>query len=72
MNTRSSTTLPRTSGKTRELVVDIEHHGYRLLHFYSGKTIVVTHGFPKKTRRTPPSEIDRAQRYMADWLRRNG
>lgn len=57
-------------GKIRELVVDIQHHGYRFLHFYAGKTIVMTHGFSKKTPRTPPSEIERAERYMRDWLGR--
>lgn len=57
-------------GKIRELVVDIQHHGYRFLHFYAGKTIIMTHGFLKKTPRTPPSEIERAERYMRDWLRR--
>ena len=57
-------------GKIRELVVDIQHHGYRFLHFYAGKTIVMTHGFLKKTPRTPPAEIERAERYMNDWLRR--
>lgn len=68
--------LPRpyadaVQGKIRELVVDIQHHGYRFLHFYAGKTIVMTHGFLKKTPRTPPSEIERAERYMGDWIRRN-
>lgn len=58
-------------GKIRELVIDIQHHGYRFLHFFAGKTIVITHGFLKKTQRTPPSEIDRAERYASDWLKRN-
>lgn len=58
-------------GKIRELVVDIQHHGYRFLHFYSGKMIVITHGFLKKTQRTPVAEIERAERYMSDWLGRN-
>lgn len=67
--------LPRpyadaVQGKIRELVVDIQHHGYRFLHFYAGKTIVMTHGFLKKTPRTPPAEIERAERYMRDWLGR--
>lgn len=57
--------------KIRELVVDIQHHGYRFLHFYAGKTIVITHGFLKKTRKTPVTEIERAKRYINDWLRRN-
>lgn len=58
-------------GKIRELVVDIQHHAYRFLHFYSGRTIVMTHGFLKKSQSTPPEEIDRAERLMNDWLRRN-
>lgn len=67
--------LPRpyadaVQGKIRELVVDIQHHGYRFLHFYAGKTIVMTHGFLKKTPRTPPSEIARAERHRRDWLGR--
>jgi phage-related protein len=58
-------------GKIRELVVDIQHHGYRFLHFYAGRTIVMTHGFLKKTQKTPPGEIERAEKAMTDWLRRN-
>lgn len=58
-------------GKIRELVVDIQHHGYRFLHFYAGRTIVMTHGFLKKTQRTPTGEIERAEKAMTDWLRRN-
>lgn len=58
-------------GKTRELVVDIQHHGYRFLYFFAGRTIVITHGFLKKTQKTPPPEIDRAEKYANDWLARN-
>jgi phage-related protein len=58
-------------GKIRELVVDIQHHGYRFLYFFAGRTIVITHGFLKKTQKTPPAEIERAERDMNDWLVRN-
>ena len=58
-------------GKIRELVVDIQHHGYRFLYFFTGKTIIMTHGFLKKTQKTPPSEIEKAERYATDWLKRN-
>ncbi|MBI5239610.1 MAG: type II toxin-antitoxin system RelE/ParE family toxin [Elusimicrobia bacterium] len=58
-------------GKIRELVVDIQHHGYRFLYFFSGRTIVMTHGFLKKTQQTPVEEISRAEKYMDDWLRRD-
>jgi phage-related protein len=34
----------------------------RVLWFYNaGRVIICTHGFVKRTRKTPPSEIDRAQ-----------
>ena len=58
-------------GKIRELVVDIQHHGYRFLYFFAGKTIVMTHVFLKKTQRTPPDEVARAGRCMNDWMMRN-
>ncbi len=67
--------LPRpyadlVEGKIRELRIGIAHHEYRLLYFFHGKTIVVTHGFLKKTSRVPTAEIERAKRTMADWLKR--
>lgn len=39
--------------------------------FCPGRTIVVTHGFVKKTGKTPRIEIERALRYKADWERRH-
>lgn len=41
-----------------------------LYFFYDGNKIVLTHGFVKKTRKTPPSEIDRALRYKKEYLER--
>ena len=38
--------------------------------FYSGKKIVITNGFVKKTQKTPKSEIDLAHKYKADYERR--
>ncbi|MBO5567385.1 MAG: type II toxin-antitoxin system RelE/ParE family toxin [Clostridia bacterium] len=32
----------------------------------------LTHGFIKKTQKTPPSEIERAVRYRNDYFRRKG
>ena len=40
---------------------------YRLLYFFAGKQIVITHGFIKKTGPVPVSELDRAQRLMQEW-----
>ena len=43
----------------------------RLLYFFSsGRIIVLTNGFVKKTQKTPRSEIEMALKYKADWNRR--
>lgn len=39
--------------------------------FIIEKKIVITHGFRKKTQKTPLSEIQRAKDYRADYLNRN-
>ena len=43
----------------------------RVLYFFvmNGKA-VLTHGFVKKTQKTPKSEIDKAKRYREDYIRR--
>lgn len=44
----------------------------RILYFFAvGRTIVLTHGFVKKTRRTPAREIERAKRLRGDWKQRH-
>lgn len=43
----------------------------RVLYFFVvGRKIILTSGFVKKTRKTPPSEISRAKRYRADHMSR--
>ncbi|WP_037324898.1 type II toxin-antitoxin system RelE/ParE family toxin [Anaerovibrio sp. RM50] len=41
-----------------------------LFFFYTGNKIVLTHGFIKKTPKTPQSEIERALRYKNDYITR--
>jgi phage-related protein len=41
---------------------------HRILYFFVGRSIVLTHGFLKKTQRTPPGEIDFAIKCRAEWL----
>lgn len=44
---------------------------YRFLGFWDkGNLIILTHGFEKKTQKTPESEIKKAKDYKADWQRR--
>lgn len=51
-----------------ELHMKVGSNISRVLYFFVvGNKIVLTHGFVKKT---PPSEIDRAKRYRADYLSR--
>ncbi|HBB65805.1 MAG: hypothetical protein A2X28_03500 [Elusimicrobia bacterium GWA2_56_46] len=53
----------------RELRVSFGHIEVRLLYFIEGKTIVLTHGFLKKTPQTPATEIEKAIGCRADWFR---
>lgn len=44
----------------------------RILYFFvAGSEIVLTHGFVKKTQKTPAREIERAKRMREDWRSRN-
>ncbi|MDR2569933.1 MAG: type II toxin-antitoxin system RelE/ParE family toxin [Oscillospiraceae bacterium] len=43
----------------------------RVLYFFIiGRKAILTHGFIKKTQKTPPIEIDRAKKYREDYLSR--
>jgi len=57
-------------GKIRELRVSFGGLHHRFLYFFHGKRIIVTHGFLKKTAAVPEGEIDRAERYRADFYQR--
>jgi len=41
-----------------------------LYFFYVNKQIIVTHGFTKKTKKTPISEIEKAKIYRIEYLAR--
>ena len=58
-------------GPIRELRVQFARDEVRLLYFFAGAVIVLTHGFIKKTNKVPLGEIEEAKRIMADWRRRN-
>ncbi len=45
---------------------------YRILCFFHHKNMVIlTHGFQKKTQKTPKKEIELATKYKNDYLRRH-
>ncbi|MBI4979182.1 MAG: type II toxin-antitoxin system RelE/ParE family toxin [Spirochaetes bacterium] len=44
---------------------------FRILCFFTGGNVVLlTHGFVKKTQKTPPGEIDMAKKYRYSYQRR--
>ena len=64
--------LPRpyadiVSGKIRELRIVFASAQYRLLYFFYGKYIIITHGFIKKTDEVPDNELEKAQNLMRDF-----
>lgn len=54
--------------KIYELRVTFAHYEPRVLYFFSGRDIVLTHGFLKKTRAVPQAEIDRAKAIKTAYL----
>jgi phage-related protein len=38
--------------------------------FFVGKRVILTHGFVKKTQKTPPTEIEKAKSYRKEYLSR--
>ena len=58
-------------GHIRELRIQFARNEVRLLYFFAGAIIVITHGFLKKTNKIPLREIKKAKHIMTDWHRRN-
>ena len=45
---------------------------YRVFAFWDNNTIVLTHGFIKKTQKTPRAEIEKAERYKSLYFNKKG
>jgi len=60
-----------TGTKLFEIRVEWQSNIYRFPCFnHNNKLVVTTHGFQKKTQKLPKKEIDKAIKYMEDYLRR--
>jgi phage-related protein len=60
-------------GKIRELRIKDNLGHIRVLYFtFTGRRIVLLHGFLKKTGKTPESEIALAEKRMKDFIERYG
>jgi phage-related protein len=54
-----------------ECRITLGSDAYRVLCFFAGNSVVVlTHGFAKKSQKTPRMEIERAEAYRKDFLKR--
>lgn len=55
-----------------ELRIQQANNIVRILYFFiRDRKVVLTHGFTKKTPKTPSGETERAKRYKADYERRD-
>ena len=58
--------------KLYEVRADINRNTFRVIYFlYTGRRFILLHGFQKKTQKTPEKELERARKYLEDFLERN-
>ena len=56
-----------------ECRIQFGSNAYRIFCFFEGNSVVVlTHGLVKKTQKTPKNEIEKAEAYRRDHLKRRG
>ncbi len=60
-------------GKIWELRRESDTNIYRVFYFFfTGRQIVLLHGFQKKTEKTPRREVEIAEQRMIDYIEREG
>jgi phage-related protein len=71
-NVRAQAPLVRSlEGKLWELREESRGNIYRVMYFFfTGRRIVLVHGFQKKTQKTPRRDIETAQQRIDDFIRR--
>ncbi|MCR5563627.1 MAG: type II toxin-antitoxin system RelE/ParE family toxin, partial [Desulfovibrio sp.] len=56
-----------------ELRAKVSSDTTRVLYFFFvGRCAILTNGFVKKTRKTPPAEIELAKKYRDDFMQKQG
>ena len=53
-----------------ECRIQFGSNAYRIFCFFLNNTVVLTHGFVKKSQKTPAGEIERAEAYRRDFFKR--
>ena len=74
LNVREPYVKPMTgSRKLFEMRIKDRQNIHRIFYFaFTGRKLVLLHGFTKKTDKTPPREIATAEARMKDYLMRKG
>lgn len=55
--------------KLKEIRIKATSNIYRIIYFiHTGKRVILLHGFIKKTTKTPPAEIETAEKRMKKFL----
>jgi phage-related protein len=58
--------------KLYEVRADVNRNTFRVIYFlYTGRRFILLHGFQKKTQKTPEKELERARKYLEDFLERD-
>jgi phage-related protein len=53
-----------------ECRIQFGSNAYRIFCFFLNNSVVLTHGFVKKSQKTPAREIERAEAYRRDFFKR--
>ena len=53
-----------------ECRIQFGSNAYRIFFFFLNNSVVLTHGFVKKSQKTPAREIERAEAYRRDFFKR--
>jgi len=53
-----------------ECRIQFGSNAYRIFCFFIDNSVILTHGFVKKSQKTPAGEIERAEAYRRDFLKR--
>jgi phage-related protein len=53
-----------------ECRIQFGSNAYRILCFFLNSSVVLTHGFVKKSQKTPAREIEKAEAYRRDFFKR--
>ena len=59
-------------GKLYEVRAEVNRNAIRVIYFlYTDRRFILLHGFHKKTQKTPKKELEKAKKYLQDFLEQN-